>query len=345
MTGYIILVLGGLQGILLAVFIFLKRSSYPANLYLAGLVLALAMGCVVDNNFITIPETLFITFWSGNSFLYAPLLFLYILRLTQSEKIRVKINLLHLSTFMMMKLIVWLYVLFGLESTQFTYLLGTFLNFFLAIYNVTYGILTFRKLILKREQLTDVHYRWSRIMTMFFLSYSGILLFRRIITTFTSWNITYVEDYIYLGITLGIYWISFQIMNQPEVMIGKRKKYQKSGLSETDVAHLGQLIESYLKEHKAYTHSDFNITRLSHALDIPKHQISQVVGDYFGKSFYELIAEYRVKEVQRLLMAKKHQQLSMLGIAFECGFQSKSAFNKAFKKITRQTPLQFANSY
>lgn len=345
MTGYVILVLGGLQGILLAVFIFLKRNSNPANLYLAGLVLALAMGCVVDNNFLTVPEDLFIIFWSGNSFLYAPLLWLYILRLTRSEKIGGKIILLHFSIFMTMKLIVWLHVFFGIESTQFTFLLGTFLNLFLALYNVTYGILILRKLVLNMEQLTTIQYRWSRIMTVFFLSYSGLLLLRRIITTFTSWTIIYLEDYIYLGITLAIYWISFQIMNQPEVMIGKRKKYQKSGLSKKDVVRIGQLIESYLTENKAYTHSDFNVASLSLALNIPKHQISQVVGVYFGKPFYELIAEFRVKEVQRLLMEKKHQNLSILGIAFECGFQSKSAFNKAFKKITRQTPLQFANSF
>ncbi len=345
MTGYVILVLGGLQGILLALFIFLKRSSNPANLYLAGLTLSLALGCVVDNNFVTVPENLFIILWSGNSFLYAPLLFLYILRITRSEKIGVKIILLHLSTFMAMKLIVWGYVFFHLGSTQFTLLLGTFLNFFLTIYNVAYGLLTFRELVLKKDQLTNVQYRWSRMMTVFFLSYSGLLLLRRVITTFTSWTSTYVEDYIYLGITLGIYWISFQIMNQPEVMIGKRKKYQKSGLSKKDVVHIGQLIESYLTENKAYTQSDFNVASLSFALNIPKHQISQVVGVYFGKPFYELIAEFRVKEVQRLLMAKQHQNLSILGIAFECGFQSKSAFNKAFKKITRQTPLQFANSF
>lgn len=61
----------------------------------------------------------------------------------------------------------------------------------------------------------------------------------------------------------------------------------------------------------------------------------------FGENFYEFINRYRVEASKKLLTDAKFQHLNMVGIAFEAGFNSKTAFNTAFKKTTGQTPSEF----
>jgi AraC-like DNA-binding protein len=66
-----------------------------------------------------------------------------------------------------------------------------------------------------------------------------------------------------------------------------------------------------------------------------------VLNEGFGVNFFQFINAYRVAEAQRLLASAQHQHLSMVGIAFEAGFSSKTTFNTTFKKLTGLTPSQF----
>ncbi|MDO8898280.1 MAG: helix-turn-helix domain-containing protein, partial [Bacteroidales bacterium] len=58
----------------------------------------------------------------------------------------------------------------------------------------------------------------------------------------------------------------------------------------------------------------------------------------------EFVNEYRVNEVKKMLADPKYTHYSLLGIAFECGFSSKSTFNSVFKKFTRKTPSEYRKS-
>jgi len=77
---------------------------------------------------------------------------------------------------------------------------------------------------------------------------------------------------------------------------------------------------------------------------IPTHQLSRVINEHFGRNFFDFINGYRVAEVKRKILDPAYAHFSLLGIAFESGFNSKSAFNRVFKKITGQTPSQFKES-
>jgi len=69
--------------------------------------------------------------------------------------------------------------------------------------------------------------------------------------------------------------------------------------------------------------------------------LSQIINENFNRNFYDLINEYRVKEVKKCLSNQKYNNFTLLGIAYECGFNSKASFNGVFKKFTGLTPSEF----
>jgi AraC-like DNA-binding protein len=73
-------------------------------------------------------------------------------------------------------------------------------------------------------------------------------------------------------------------------------------------------------------------------------QLSEIINTEFKKNFNDFVNGYRVKAFKTMLKNGKHKQLSLLGVAFECGFNSKATFNRVFKKLTNLSPTQYLNS-
>ncbi len=92
---------------------------------------------------------------------------------------------------------------------------------------------------------------------------------------------------------------------------------------------------------KPYLDSDLNLSGLSKQMGLSVHEMSELVNEGFGENFARFVNRYRVEESKRLLLSTKHGHLNMVGIAFEAGFNSKTAFNTTFKKITGVSPSEF----
>ena len=75
-----------------------------------------------------------------------------------------------------------------------------------------------------------------------------------------------------------------------------------------------------------------------------RSQLSEVINEGFGKNFNDFVNSYRVEAVKQMLQDGKQKQLSLLGIAYDCGFNSKATFNRVFKKIAQTSPTEFVNS-
>lgn len=71
--------------------------------------------------------------------------------------------------------------------------------------------------------------------------------------------------------------------------------------------------------------------------------LSRVINDGFEHNFFDFINYYRVAEFKQRMADPRHRNATLLSIAFEVGFNSKTAFNRAFKKITDQTPRTYFN--
>lgn len=92
---------------------------------------------------------------------------------------------------------------------------------------------------------------------------------------------------------------------------------------------------------KPYLDPELTLTQLAERINISPHHLSQIINEQFQLNFFEYINQFRVEEVKSRICNPKYESYSLLGIAMDSGFNSKSAFNRVFKKLTHQTPSQF----
>ena len=99
-----------------------------------------------------------------------------------------------------------------------------------------------------------------------------------------------------------------------------------------------------MEKEKPYLNADLSLPLLATKLQIPPHILSRLINEKFKLNFFDFINSYRVEEVKTKLNSSKFDSLSLLGIALESGFNSKSAFNRVFKKFTGLTPSEYKKS-
>jgi AraC-like DNA-binding protein len=122
----------------------------------------------------------------------------------------------------------------------------------------------------------------------------------------------------------------------------KRKTMNASGSPESgqDKKCIQKLLY-LLEEEKAYKDPNLTIKLLAAKLLISPRSLSWIINNQLDTNFYEFINEYRIKEAQQILSGPADRQKSILEIAYEVGYNSKSAFNRAFKNFTGMTPSEF----
>jgi AraC-like DNA-binding protein len=118
-------------------------------------------------------------------------------------------------------------------------------------------------------------------------------------------------------------------------------KYKKSGLSEDERKTLVGRIKFIMENEKPFIEYDLNILDLSKMLETSVNKLSQVINESFHKNFYNLVNYYRIEEVKKLLKDPETKKFTIISIAYDCGFNSKSSFYSAFKKNTGITPKEY----
>ena len=105
-----------------------------------------------------------------------------------------------------------------------------------------------------------------------------------------------------------------------------------------------KLVSDFMQLKKPYLNPDLNLSDLADLLNISRAELSKIINSGFNKNFNDFINEYRVNTFKNKLASGAHKQLSLLGIAYDCGFNSKATFNRVFKKLTQTSPTEFLNS-
>lgn len=101
-----------------------------------------------------------------------------------------------------------------------------------------------------------------------------------------------------------------------------------------------KLILLMLKE-RLYEDPELTLSRVAGLLRTNPSLVSRVINQGFGINFNDFVNQYRIEAVKEMLGRGEHQNQTLLGIAFECGFNSKATFNRAFKKATGQSPKEW----
>ena len=100
-------------------------------------------------------------------------------------------------------------------------------------------------------------------------------------------------------------------------------------------------VQKYMEEQKPYLNPDLNLADLAESLNMTRAQLSDVINSGFSKNFNDFVNHYRISAFKNALEQGKQEQLSLLGIAYECGFNSKATFNRVFKKLEKSSPSQY----
>ncbi|NQT26426.1 helix-turn-helix transcriptional regulator [candidate division KSB1 bacterium] len=119
------------------------------------------------------------------------------------------------------------------------------------------------------------------------------------------------------------------------------KKYEKSGLSSEKAKRVLQDLVGLMEKEKPFTDANLTLHELSEKLVISGHNLSEVINTQLKQNFFDFINHYRVEEVKKTLADPAKQHYTLLSIAYDAGFNSKSSFNSIFKKHTNMTPSQF----
>ncbi|HEY0741663.1 MAG TPA: helix-turn-helix domain-containing protein [Chryseosolibacter sp.] len=118
-------------------------------------------------------------------------------------------------------------------------------------------------------------------------------------------------------------------------------KYVKSGLSQATSEALHARLTILMRTEKIYRNSECSLMDLATKLQAPANYVSQVINEREGKNFYDYINGLRIHEFLEIARTPDSRKLTLFAIAQQCGFNSKSSFNRYFKKITGQLPSQF----
>ncbi len=128
-------------------------------------------------------------------------------------------------------------------------------------------------------------------------------------------------------------------LENPE--IAKEEKYTRSGLKEEEAKAIADKLLEYMDKKKPYLREDLRIRDVADDIGVNLNYLSQTLNEVIQKNFYQFVNEYRVKEVQNRLKSPEFKEHSLLRIALECGFNSKSSFNATFRRFTEISPKEF----
>ncbi|TKG94984.1 AraC family transcriptional regulator [Puteibacter caeruleilacunae] len=169
------------------------------------------------------------------------------------------------------------------------------------------------------------------VSTNFILFYDGIevLLTSSFIFTIGVWAIRIPVFSPYLEEIGGI--------AKPE----PQKKYARSTLKEDESEYIWSSLKQLMEEEKVYRNPLLRLNDVAEKLNSPLPHVSQVINEQQGLNFLDYVNQYRVEEAKQLLVSEESKSLTILAIAYEVGFNSKTAFYTSFKKVTNMTPSEY----
>jgi len=141
------------------------------------------------------------------------------------------------------------------------------------------------------------------------------------------------------------------------LIITRRKRKLPNALGEQNIARKNKILSEHeqtpenlekvnclnnlMVDDQLFLDQQLNLKQLSGKLEISTNQLSMLLNDYIGKNFYDYVNEYRIEEVKKRLSNPTYGNQTLSSIGLDCGFNSKSAFNRIFKNTTGKTPSEY----
>jgi AraC-like DNA-binding protein len=366
----IISILASFQLLFVALFLFMHKKGNRRNNSMLGLVFllfSLSLGdFAIRISGIEIQNQVLHLIDDGFFFLYGPLLYLYVRGVVYIDlKIRAK-DLLHLIPFFVYNgyLAYSILMLDPMEQDQITqkiitaslpvwvYIAGIsiYIYIFTYLWLADRTVKTYREVIKSKfSSLKEINLDWLRFIIRSFAAITIIAMIHNVIPVLGNTIFLYVTLILLLIFTFFfINRVLVKALNQPEIFAGiefkeSDEKYAGSGLTVEEIGTYYSQLLSILENEKLYLNPELVLQDLADHMQSSSKVLSQVINQQSGLNFFDFINSYRCEEVKRI-MADADPKVTILEIMYEAGFNSKSSFNKEFKKLNGITPTEFRKS-
>jgi AraC-like DNA-binding protein len=222
---------------------------------------------------------------------------------------------------------------------------------------IGYSIATFVRLDKHRRKIKDLYSYTSQKITLgwaqfvsisFFVFYFG--LFAMGFTRVFAENFNF-DPLLAGNIILVFYSFAFSIFGYqqdriyPELVEKEKPKYERSGLQKKNIDTLSKKLITLMREEELYREPELSIIDVANRLHVPRHHVTQILNEKMGRNFFTFINNYRVEEAKNRLLDPANNNLTVLAIGFDAGFNSKSSFNTLFKKHVGLTPSEYRKTH
>lgn len=163
----------------------------------------------------------------------------------------------------------------------------------------------------------------------------------------TLFNLEGSGQFYYLILVLNsmyIYWLGFIGFTKSNLLFKtfKLKEAEKVILVKSP---LKVQLENLINQEGIYTNQNLKVSDLAKLLEVNEKDLSLFIHENYGMSFTDYINFHRVEKVKTLLLAPEQERFTLLALAEQAGFSSKSSFNAVFKKVTGLTPTQYKKTH
>lgn len=154
-----------------------------------------------------------------------------------------------------------------------------------------------------------------------------------------------LRQFIWLTIAFIILFIAYYSVVSPDVfkLNNKlpQKKYASSKLSISDLDQLKSQLELLMEEKKPFLNNKLMKAELAEMLGVSNPELARLLNERIGMNFFDFVNYYRIKEFINLAKKDDAKNYTFFGLAQEAGFNSKTTFNKSFKKLMGSSPTQY----
>ena len=366
---HVIVLLGAIQGVFLAGVLATKRNNRTANHLLAAAMLAfsiyLASGVYNAVRFVQVFPHFFGAAFPL-PFAFGPLIYLYAVAAADRTHRFTWRDALHFVPFVATVVAgLPIYLMSGADKIAFYHQLQNGARPLLfgityplkLVSGVTYAMITIVFLRRHRERVKESYSSPERVNLRWLLwlgaAGAAIWMLALVVPVLESAGIMGLargDDFISLAIAVVVFGIGFMGLRQPEIFRYETAehpvpepemaapRYERSGLTDREAERLKDALTAVMDRERPWRVSGLTLADLAARLSTTPHKLSEVLNSQLGQTFYDFVNGYRVREVQRRIAAGEARAVTILSLAQDAGFASKSTFNLVFKKLTSQTP-------
>ncbi|MBM1106548.1 tetratricopeptide repeat protein [Aurantibacter crassamenti] len=129
-----------------------------------------------------------------------------------------------------------------------------------------------------------------------------------------------------------------------EIKSIKKNQLNTSPFEKEELSTFIKHLNTEMDEDKPFLNPELSLKALAGCIELHPNKLSWLLNNHFGKNFNDFVNQYRIKEFQRLAITPENKNITLLGLAYDSGFNSKTVFNTFFKKETGMTPKQWVKA-